>query len=334
MKYSLLTTIGLFTLAIGVSFVYAEEQTIDVPFDVVSTQCTQDTDELIVYCAFMGMKEYNITIGGIEVSSEPKPEPVIEEEIITEPEVKLTRGEKDIQRMIDRITLDLQENPDTVPHADRQLLELLLRAQEVCEFGIEEGAPIQTYQIFAIPEGYFYPADTDFSKYNMLGKITQLVEACTKWEEYKPLWLGPQYDNIRKANEEAVIWTPTATIPYNVTITAEFMNRAISEHDKIEEVENAFDDFCRADNYKNQTKAMYGCDVDLPTGVGGYVDITDNPALAKYYRYLEAPERAIGEPRYDEKENPKCYILHSFIVQNEISKEKGDIMMEAAGCKI
>jgi len=334
MKLSLWTIIGLLPLAIGVSFVYADEQLVQVPFDTTGMTCSI-VETNIFACYFYGGTIDDIKIANFTAPDGTVIEPeIVEQEIVTEPEIKLTREERDIQRMIDKITLDLIERPDAVPDADKQLLELLLRAVDKCEFGIEEGQPIQTYQIFAIPEGYFYPEDTDFAKYNMLGKITKLVEACTKWEDYKVKWLGPQYADIAEANINVEIWSPTATIPYNVTITDEWMNRAISEHDKIEEGEDAANEFCTSQNFGNATKAIYGCDVNLPTGPGGFTDTTENSAWLKYQRYLNDPENAEGEPKYNVATNPKCAILSSFITQYELSEEAGNDMLQAAGCKL
>ena len=183
MKLSLCALIGVIPLAIGMSFAYADH---DIPFDSWIDHACMTNEVGIFICTWTPGDGSTVTPPVTETEEtveEEVTDETIEEPVI--PEVKLTREERDIQRMIDKITLDLIERPDAVPDADKQLLELLLRAQEKCEFGIEEGQPIQTYQIFAIPEGYFYPEDTDFAKYNMLGKITKLVEACTKWEDYK-----------------------------------------------------------------------------------------------------------------------------------------------------
>jgi len=344
MKVSLLAIIGLLPLAIGVSFVYADH---DIPFDSwIDHACM--TNEVGIFICTWTPGDKSVTGGTTITPPLTETDETVEEETTDEPvipEKQLTRAEKDIQRMIDKITLDLIERPDQVPDADKQLLELLLRAQEKCEFGIEEGAPIQTYEIFAIPEGYFYPEDTDFAKYNMLGKITKLVEACVNWTDYKVKWLGPQYLAIQQANMEAIeldeervrnqtLFAETWMTFQNITISDEFMNRAISEHDKIEEVENAFDDFCTSQNFGNATKLLYGCDVTIPDNQGGFTDTSENSAWLKYQRYLNDPENATAEPRYNVSTNPKCAILSSFITQYEIDKEAGNVMLQEAGCKL
>jgi len=341
MKYSLLTIIGLFTLAIGASFVYAEEYTLKIPFDITSVKCNEVTDELIVTCIFQGTEPFKVTIENKTLTPElTEPGEITEEtESIPEPEDTMTREEKDIQRMIDKITYDLETRPDAVPQADKQLLELLLRAQDKCEFGIEEGQPIQTYQIFAIPKGYFYPEDTDFSKYNMLGKITQLVEACTNWEEYKPIWLGPQYEDIRKANEEAITIVEERNLArdlfakewmslQNITIADEYMNAAISAHDILEEEEDAAKFMC----------SVLGKQRGLcPSGIGEEIyvyDGTNNPALSKYLQYKADPENQVGEPKYSVSTDPKCYTLASFAKQYDLDEESRRSLLEAAGCRI
>lgn len=337
----MMTIIGLFTLAIGVSFVYAEERTIQVPFDVVGWNC-QLVTETMFNCFFSGKGQISVSDDGVVTEVPDEPEETIEEEIVEEPvipEVTMTREEKEIQRVIDRITDDLETRPDAVPQADKQLLELLLRAQDKCEFGIEEGQPIQTYQIFSIPKGYFYPEDTDFSKYNMLGKITRLVQACVDWEEYKVEWLGPQYDNIRKANEEAITIAENRNISRdlfakewmkleNITIADEYMNAAISKHDILEEEEDAAKFMC-----SEIGKQRGFC----PSGIGEDVyvyDGTNNPALAKYLEYKADPENQVGEPRYSVSTDPKCYTLESFSKQYDLDEESRRALLEAAGCRL
>jgi len=321
LKYIIIS--ALFALAIGISYAYAVE--VEVPYENFQLTGCSDVDGVYT-CQWKKIVE-----GDEDIPLTPNDETVDEaetiDETIDEPEITMTREERDIQRMIDRIELDLQERPDKVPNADRQLLELLLRTQEVCEFGIEEGQPIQTYQIFAIPEGYFYPEDTDFSKYNMLGKITKLVEACTKWTDYKTKWLGPQYANIYNATVNFVPWSPTATIPYNVTITDEYMNAAISPHDILEEEEDAAEFMCSVlGKQRGLCPEAIGEDVYVP-------DTTNNPALSKYLQYRDDPENAIGEPRYSVSTNPKCYTLSSFAKQYDLSEQATNDLLQAGGCK-
>ena len=336
MKYHIL--VAVLALA-GVSSAYAIEATVDVPFDSwIDTNCALQDDGNFM-CIWVPGADTVITPPEIITDEEVVDEvvEVIPEDVIVEPVVQMTREEKEIQRVIARITSDIEERPDAVPHADRQLLELLLRAQDKCEFGIEEGQPIQTYQLFAIPEGYFYPEDTDFAKYNMLGKITQLVEACTNWTDYKAKWLGPEYKNLADADKEKVLIELqrivdrelfAATAMVNVTKTDEYMNKFISAHDILEEAEDA------------QT---YKCSVlgkqrgFCPEGIGTdeYVhDTSDNPVLMKYQQYQNDPENAVGDPKYSVKTNAKCYTLESFSKQYELDEESRRSLLEAAGCRL
>ncbi len=346
MKIALLTIIGLFTLAIGASAVYAIEQTVDVPFDNWLTSGCQLQTNGDYMCLWVPSEESTFTAPSTEEDETDDEKDDTDGTVdVPKSEEKLTREERDIQRMIDKITLDLQKNPDAVPDADKQLLIILKRAQDECKFGIEEGQPIQTYQVFAIPKGYFYPEDTDFAKYNMLGKLVKLVEACSKWDTYKTKWLGPQYKEIQEADERAIedakerilvrdTFAKEWMTSQNITITDEFMNKAISEHDKIEEVEDAFKDFCTSKNFGNATKLLYGCNVTLPDNQGGFTDTSENPVWKKLQQYKSDPENAVGEPRYNISTNPKCAILSSYITQYELSEEAGNTMLEAAGCKI
>ena len=343
-----MTTKELLTITLTLGIIglimpaYADEQRIQVPFTPTGMACEflLEAEPNIYACYFyQGDIADNALLEGLE-PIEPTAEEVVEEEIIEQaPEPQLTRTEKDIQRMIDKITLDLIERPDKVPDADKQLLELLLRAQDECKFGVEEGAPIQDYEVFAIPEGYFYPEDTDFAKYNMLGKIVKLVQACTTWDEYKGKWLGPQYIAIQEANDQAIedaanriVERDTFAMEWmtlqNITITDEFMNRAISDHDVLEEAETAQDYKCSA-----LGKQRGFC----PEGIGPEEykhDTSTNKVLSKYLQYRASPETAVGETRYDVTTDPKCYTLASFAKQHELDEESRKALLIAGGCTV
>jgi len=244
------------------------------------------------------------------------------------PEVTMTREEQAIQRMIDKITTDIQENPKRVGTAERQLLDLLTRAQDECYFGIEQGAPIQQYALFPIPKGSFYLEGTDLSTHKMLGDIAKLVEACVAWDKYRVSHLGQQYSDINQAGIDATPFVPSAVIHENITNTAEYMNRYISEHDILEEEEDAKDFMC-----SEIGKQRGFC----PSGIGEEVyvhDTTNNPALSKYLQYQADPENVKGEPRYDVKTDAKCAIMSAYVKQYQLGEEARDIIMDAAGCKI
>jgi len=313
-------------LSIGVSYAYAVE--VEIPYENFQLTGCSDVDGVYT-CQWKNLFD-EIPIDIPTDIPEETVEEAIEEQIPIVPEVTMTREERNIQRIIDKIELDLQERPDAVPNADRQLLILLQRAQDECYFGIEQGAPIQQYALFAIPKGSLYIDDTDFSRNQMLGDIAKLIEACIGWDKYRVSHLGQQYADINQAGIDATPFVPSAVLGENVTNTKEYMERFISEHDILEEEEDAADFMC---SMKGQQRGLCS-EFFYGTNRGGYVDTTDNPILSKYLQYKAQPELAVGEPRYDVTENPKCYILHSFITRNEISKENGDIMLEAAGCKI
>jgi len=331
LKY--ITISALFTLAIGVSFIYAEQQVlvelpIDSPFETTGIQCRNTVNPVGVWCGqTWAWYSGNVTLPLMEIE-ETVEEEIIEEEIIVEPEEELTREERDIQRMIDRIELDLQERPDAVPIADQQLLILLKRAQDECYFGIEQGAPIQQYALFAIPKGSLYIDDVDLAKYNMLGKIAKLIEACTAWDKYRFTHLGQQYADINQAGIDATPFVPSAVLSENVTNTKEYIERFIGAHDIIEEEEDAAKFMCSVlGKQRGLCPEAIGEDVYIP-------DTTDNPVLSKYLQYRAEPESALGEPKYDVTTNAKCAILSGYVKQFELSDESRDIIMQEAGCKV
>lgn len=328
MKYHILVAV---LALIGVSSVYAIETTVDVPFDNWANQRCALIEDGSYMCLWVPGEDSVMTPPSETIEETVVDEvEVIPEDVISEPVVQMTREEKDIQRIIDRITGDLIDRPNSVPNSDKQLLILLQRAQDVCEFGIEEGAPIQAYALFGIPQGNLYIDDTNFQRYIMLGNIAKLVEACEGWTVYKDKWLGPQYLNIETENRAPPGLNTEAINVFmsNVTITDEYMNRVITPHDFIQAEEDAATFMCSTEG-----KQRGFC----PQGIGNdvYTPNTEgNPALAKYNEYKDNPDNAVGEPKYSVTTNPKCAILDSFITQNEISEENGDTMLMAAGCKL
>jgi len=340
MKLSLLALIGLLPLAIGVSFVYAEEYTLNIPFDITSIKCNEVTDELIVTCIFQGTEPFKVIVDNKTLTPELIEPEVIEEtvdEIPVDPYEGMTREEKDIQRTIERIEQDIIEDRDSVPNAEKQLLILLKRAQDECYFGVDQGQPIQAYALFGIPTGFLYIDDTDFSRHTQLGKIAQLIEACKAWDKYRVTHLGQQYSDIaaafNDANEklverEAYLSGVFDNFFENITNADEYRNIAISAHDILEEEEDAADFMCGIEG-----KQRGFC----PSGIGEQVyeyDGTNNPALSKYLQYKESPENAIGEPKYSVKTNAKCYTLESFSKQYELDEESRKALLEAAGCRL
>ena len=317
-----LAILVMFTISVGIA--YAVE--VEIPYENFQLTGCSDVDGVYT-CQWKNLFDEIPTDTPTDIPEEAVEE-AIEEEIPIVPEVTMTREERDIQRMIDRIELDLQERPDKVPNADRQLLILLKRAQDECYFGIEQGAPIQQYALFAIPKGNLYIDDTDFSKYNMLGKLAKLIEACTAWDKYRFTHLGQQYADINQAGIDATPFVPSAVIHENITNSIAYMQRYISEHDILEEEEDA---------------AKYMCSVlgkqrgFCPSGIGEEIyvpDTSENPVLSKYLQYRAEPESAIGEPKYDVTTNAKCAILSGYVKQFELSDESRDIIMQEAGCKI
>lgn len=336
-KMRLAAMMLVITLAVGTTSAYAEEYTFDIPFDIKSVQCTEVTDELIVTCTFLGTQPFKVTVENKTLTPEPVEENGESLEVELEEELKLTREERAIKRTIDRIEQDLIDDRDSVPNADKQLLILLKRVQEECYFGIEQGAPIQDYALHGYPTGNLYLDDTDFSKYTQLGKIAQLIEACKGWDKYRFSHLGQQYADIAEANAaifgidiqrnlDRQAFVDAALV--NITNTNEYMNRVISEHDILEEEEDAADFMCSVEG-----KQRGFC----PSGIGEDVyeyDAANHPILSKYLQYKTSPESAVGEPKYDIKTDSKCYTLASFAKQHELDEESRRALMIAGGCTV
>lgn len=183
----LITTIGA---------AYAEIDEVDVPFKFTGKGCFVEEEKFQYHCVWDLIKDPVTGELIVEIPEQPGTEIQAEEE----PELELvepTDQPKPLtsnQRKIIELEERLQEEGSLVSH-ESQLLRALLSYQDECELGTEEGAPIQTYELFTIATYEPY-THTDLGTQYLLKQIELAIQECKSQEILKEKVLGPQYLHI------------------------------------------------------------------------------------------------------------------------------------------
>ena len=299
--------------AIGISNVYAERSTIEVPFDYHGTSCTFDREQAIYTCIWQGSTE-TITKKGIQDAGEIPPEQILEESktahelaIEDEVEIKLTEAERIIKRIQDKIARGSASNADT------ELLRVLEEVQTKCYFGVDEGRLIQKFQEFNLPD-----TDTDhnpktnikYNHYQTLGKIYKLLEACEAWDVYKTTHLGPEY--INKVDDDS-----TTQKYHGDTDIAAFNTHELSPEDYANSERKAKNTICGHSYYSKEFKENNGC-FPNPVIIPGAGIAVDTPGYRAYLLYKSTDFVDIATLKKAEVEKAIAQSLESFALQHGI----------------
>lgn len=268
--------------AIGISNVYAERSTIEVPFDYHGTSCTFNQDEATYTCVWQGSTE-TITKKGIQDAGEIPPQQLAEEsktahELAIEDKVDIELTEA--ERLIERIQAKIDRG--TASDADLELIRVLEEVQTKCYFGIDEGRLIQKFQEFDLPD-----TDTDHNpqtnlsfKTNVaLKKIYLLLEACEAWDVYKVEQLGAEY--LNKIDDDSTSQghhrdSAEGITPYNT--------HELTPEDYEIAAQKAKDAICGHSFYSKEFKQNNGCFPD-PVIIPGAGIMVDSPAYRAYLLY-------------------------------------------------
>lgn len=188
---------------VGIQQAYAEEITVDVPFvpeeqefPPCSFSYNSVREQMQYLCGwFMTPTAEEIIIiseGDPELIPENIVDAIIEKQIVkvTEPQKPQTPAERTIEKLIEKWI----EEGELVSH-EAQLLKSLQSLQKECELGTEQGAPIQTYELFTIAtfEPYVH---TDLGTQYLLKQIVLAIQECKSQQILKNKVLGDQYLHI------------------------------------------------------------------------------------------------------------------------------------------
>ena len=284
----------------GVTLQHSYE--IQVPFDPTGISCELVEEDLVYICFFYGGDEPIELVDELEIGiPDPQPE-VIDVDLngvmSHESETQVIHEEPpktNVDILIER--LEVLEASGEIRPSDQELLNKSREAKKTCQFGIKEGEAIQEKRTFDIPQtaiditrSFKYDSNTQ------LEAVATLIQECDHWEKYMPFGLGPEYlKKIKDANDalEAI----ELRNAYLDELAFQY-SPALSDHDLIEQREDAQDTFCDHTMYQNHTKYDYGCiDIEVPENRGGYTDTSQHPLVLQY---LQSKETGINVVNPDE----------------------------------
>jgi hypothetical protein len=192
MKY-----LAILLLLVIPGVVYAEEATIQVPFDYHGQQCTFNEIAIEYHCIWQGTYD-TFTIQDLEEYKHLLSEETYEEELArltyVEPIVipYLTDDEKTIQKLESKLEDGTMKTPDAV------LLQML-RTLDECQQGLGNSSAIQEERTFVISQ-YDHLEVFNVQVVGQLGKLIMAIEECKAQHTLENQTLTVMYKHFEDAN--------------------------------------------------------------------------------------------------------------------------------------
>ena len=219
MKYT-----ALLLLLIIPGVVYAEEATIQVPFESHGTSCWYDEEIILYHCTWQGEREI-FTIQDLEQFKEYLSEEVYQEELdrltyvepVTEP--ILTDNEK--------LVIKLENKLDSgVATASDSVLFHLLQSLEQCNQGLGNSAAIQTERSFTI-SSYTYGASNNVEIKGQMGELLKAIQECHAQQKLENTVLSVAYSNMANGENDVTFdhygsFEGISAIPYEQYTKSDF----------------------------------------------------------------------------------------------------------------
>jgi hypothetical protein len=179
--------------------IYAEEATVEVPFDYHGQSCTFNEVAIEYQCTWQGTYD-TLTIGELLEIKGVLSERVYEEELakLTESLIvkdiipELTDNEKTIQK------LELKLEDGTMKTPDAVLLQML-RTLDECQQGLGNSSAIQEERTFVISEWTHWEV-TNVQVIGQLGELVMAIEECKAQQVLENQILTVMYKHFEDAN--------------------------------------------------------------------------------------------------------------------------------------
>ena len=192
------TTAILATLILsGVGIAYAEESTIQVPFDYHGLSCWLES-ETTYQCTWQGEIE-PVTIEELESFKDSISTEAYEKElarltapIVVEVAPELTKDEKTIQKLELKLEKGIMKTPDAV------LLQML-RDLDECQQGLDNSSAIQNERSFVISQ-YDHLEVFNVQVTGQLGELSLAIEECKAQQVLEHQILTVAYLHFEEAN--------------------------------------------------------------------------------------------------------------------------------------
>lgn len=271
-------TIALLLLVVpGVAF--AEEATIQVPFDYSGQSCNFDEVAVEYHCTWQSVQD-PFTLEDLEEFRY-----VLGEELYAEEHARLTYVEPVVvpetseeERLIKSLELKLEQGTIKTPEA---VLLNMIRVLDECHQGLGNSAALQTERTFTTSE-YAYWHVTNVPVDGYLGDIVKAVEECKAQQVLENKVISVQYANMYNGDEDITYdhykaFDGLSAIPYEQYTKSDFR------------VDVGV--ICNSHAYPDTYKQQMGCDVqydgiilDKTDGVISY----ESDTLTKFQLFMNS----------------------------------------------
>ena len=331
--YLMLTVLAITSL--GLSAAYAEQSTIEVPFDSKGLGCTYDVEKITYTCTWQGAGEFIPTDPGDSTpitqdtfeAEEQTPQEQITPEVIAAPIVK----EKLTDTQVKIMALEKKIEAGKISPADVKLYDLLVQLQKVCELGIEHGALIQKYAAFEIPDEVdprTVYSNFDLSQNVNLGYIEKKIQECELWDKYRVDVLGQRYldievDDSTSQKHHAAMVSTLKQYPQDAPLT---------EDDLDAEEQTSIQYICGESYFDDNFKRSVGCTFEKAPIVG-FADrvnpLDQNPAYVNAQEYYKSDGQYVDLDSLKRNEVTKSRAMsaQAFGEQHDLTDEELAILL-------
>lgn len=181
---------------------YAEESIVEVPFDFHGQSCTFDEIAIEYHCVWQGTPD-KMTPEDLEDFKDvltDKEYAEILDDLIEEGEANIVEEPK---KTPEEIKVERLLKQTDLSEGDAATLRALANLADACEIGIEEGARIQDYGKFILPDRDITVDNVNLKNYPDLRDILMKIEECTYWNEYRAKYLVQYLDMV--LDDETII---------------------------------------------------------------------------------------------------------------------------------
>jgi hypothetical protein len=253
--------------------IYAEEATIQVPFNSHGTSCWYDEDSILYHCTWQGNMDI-FTLEDLENFKDVLSEEIYQEELarLTAPVIEniipeLTANEKTIQKLELKLEKGIMETPDDV------LLQML-RTLDECQQGLGNSAAIQEERTFVISEWNHWSV-TNVQVEGQLGDLVMAIEECKAQNTLENKVISVAYAHFAEANtagnyDHLGMLDGISAIPYPQYTKSDF---------KVD-----IGVICNSEQYPDTYKSQMGCD---PPVYDGFVYPEGNGYISYYSPIIE-----------------------------------------------
>jgi hypothetical protein len=185
-------------LFVGMTVAYAEEATVQIPFDYHGQHCTFNEVAIEYQCTWQGTYD-TFTVEDLEEFKHVLSEEVYEEELArltyVEPIVipQLSADEKTIQELELKLVDGTMKNPDAV-------LLHMLRTLDECQQGLGNSAAIQEERTF-VTSDYQFLSVSNVQIEGQLGELVMAIEECKAQQVLEHKTLSVAYAHFAEANK-------------------------------------------------------------------------------------------------------------------------------------